>query len=309
VREPLPIVVLPHTSQSDGPALALVTTTAAGLKPDLDAMPVRASAGVRARAWTRQEQEQEQLTEGTGWHGVLQCIDAHKAHHSTSRFITSKTITDTANPAFRQDGSAKMCVATQDLKEGCYIACFPGSGDQTTREPRSAYEEGYCFELEGGQGRLIPTKENDNALSSLNDFRTNVNRPSGPQDRACSVDCSEIWIDGKAYLVFFTLRPIAEGEELLWDYGVDYWQDQDGVSFRCQDLASQEKTWTTYREQKNLKDFKHVATIQVLFVVSLGSVWLGLLALDQPQLAAVFLCVGTAFFAKFLVERSQNRPT
>ena len=63
------------------------------------------------------------------------------------------------------------------------------------------------------------------------------------------------------------------------------------------------------REQKNLKDFKHVATIQVLFVVSLGSVWLGLLALDQPQLAAVFLCVGTAFFAKFLVERSQNRPT
>jgi hypothetical protein len=286
--------------------VAATTMTTPGLKQDPDAMPVDVSVGVRARG-TREELRQ-QLAAAKVAHGVLQCIDAHNADHSTSPFIANKRITDKANPAFRQDGSGRMCVASKDLEKGCCLACFPGSGNQTMREPGSAYEEAYCFELAEGAGRLIPTKENNNALSSLNDFRTDISSPSGPQDRSRSVDCSEIWMDGKAYLVFFTLRAVLKGEELLWDYGADYWKDQDGVQFRCQDLATQEKNWTGHRQQKNLRDFKHAAAVQVIFVACLGCIWLGLLAMDQPQMAAIFLCIGTAVFAKFLVERSQNRP-
>ena len=175
------------------------------------------------------------------------------------------------------------------------------------REPSSAYEEGYCYELAEGAGRLIPTKENNNALSSLNDFRTDVGSPDGPQGRVRSVDCSEIWMDGKAYLVFFTLQSVSQGQELLWDYGHEYWSDRQGTAFRSQDLATQEKHWASYRQEKNLRDFKHVATVQIAGVMCLAFVWLGLLAADQPHLAATTLCIGTAIYIKFLVERSQNR--
>lgn len=240
--------------------------------------------------------------------GALQCIDAHQADHSNTRFVAMKRIADKSNPAFREDGSGKMCVATQDLEDGCFIACFPGSGQQTMRQPCSAYEESYCFELAQDAGRLIPTEENNNALSSLNDFRTNIAQPSGPQGRACSVDNCEIWMDGKAYLLFFTLRPVSRGEELLWDYGADYWSDREGAAFRSQDLATQERNWTSFREERNVRDFKHAAAVQVKGVVCLGSVWLGLLAMGRPQLAAAFLCIGMAVYAKFIVERSQNRP-
>ena len=53
---------------------------------------------------------------------------------------------------------------------------------------------------------------------------------------------------------------------------------------------------------------KHASAVQVVFVVSLGCIWSGLLTMDQPAMAATFLCIGAAFFAKFIVERSQNRP-
>lgn len=264
-------------------------------------MPTFSLTARVATRGTREELERELPA------GVLQCIDAHQADHSTSRFITSASITDSTNPAFREDGSGRMCVAAQDLEEGCFIACFPGSGQQTMREPSSAYEEGYCFELAQGAGRLIPTKENNNALSSLNDFRTNIDCPSGPQARTRSVDCSEVWVDGKAFLVFFTLHPISQGEELLWDYGDDYWSDRDGTAFRSQDLATQEKNWTRFRQEKNWKDFKLFAAAQVLGVACLGCVWLRLMVTDQPQLAAAWLCIGVVVYAKFLVERMQNR--
>lgn len=265
-------------------------------------MPTDASATARRFVsvvrGTRQELERKLPR------GVLQCVDAHKADNSHSRFIAIERITDKSNPAFREDGSGKMCVATQDLEDGCFFACFPGSGHQTKRQPSSAYEEAYCFELAQRAGRLIPTKENNNALSSLNDFRTNIAHPSGPQGRAPSVDSWEIWMDGKAYLVFFTLRRVSRGEELLWDYGADYWSDREGATFRSQDLATQERNWASFRQEKNMRDLKHAATVQVMGVVCLGSVWLGLLAMDRPQLAATFLCIGMAVYAKFIVEKN-----
>jgi hypothetical protein len=94
----------------------------------------------------------------------------------------------------------------------------------------------------------------------------------------------------------------------LWDYGADYWSDREGAAFRSQDLATQERNWTSFREERNVRDFKHAAAVQVKGVVCLGSVWLGLLAMGRPQLAAAFLCIGMAVYAKFIVERSQNRP-
>jgi len=239
---------------------------------------------------------------------VLRCIEAHMAAHDASPFVASVPITDSTNPAFREDGSARMCAAARDLKEGSCIACFPGSGHQSQRLPAGAYEDAYSFDLEGDDGwRLIPTKENDNALSSLNDFRTNIDNPAGPQDRSPMVKGAEIWLDGGAFLVFYTLCDVKKGEELLWDYGADYWADKDGMEFRSQDLATQEKNWEAFLEMKNMKDFRALLFGEVGSLACIGSVWKGLMVFGHPESAAAFLCVGAMSYVRLLLKKRKAR--
>lgn len=239
---------------------------------------------------------------------VLRCIEAHRADHDSSPYIASVPITDSTNPAFRDDGSGKMCTAAKDLTEGCCVACFPGSGDQSQRQPDGAYEDAYSFDLEGDGGwRLIPTKHNNNALSALNDFRTNIDNPTGPQGRSPMVKGAEIWLDGGAYLVFYALCDAKKGEELLWDYGEDYWGDKDGVEFRCQDLATQEKNWKSFNETKNMKDFRKVIFVEVGGLVCFGAVWAGLVVYEQPESAAAFMCLGALSYARMLQKKKKSR--
>eukprot|EP01045_Picozoa_sp_COSAG04_P023001 COSAG04_NODE_2673_length_3755_cov_2.892505_4_plen_239_part_00 len=142
---------------------------------------------------------------------VESCIADHRAGVPTT-LVRSARITDRANPAYRADGSARMCVAACGLEARQCLGCFPGSGQQSQRRPTGVFEEAYAYRLEGGRGWLVPRqRDRGNPFCSSNDFRTNLARPAGPQGRESNMHGVEIWKDGGAYLVFYTLRHVAEG--------------------------------------------------------------------------------------------------
>ena len=150
---------------------------------------------------------------------VESCIADYRAGVPAT-LVRSARITDRANPAYRADGSARMCVAACGLEARQCLGCFPGSGEQSQRRPTGVFEEAYAYRLEGGRGWLVPRqRDRGNPFCSSNDFRTDLARPAGPQGRESNMHGVEIWKDGGAYLVFYTLRAVAEGHELLWDYG------------------------------------------------------------------------------------------
>jgi hypothetical protein len=246
---------------------------------------------------------------------VRECVAVHD-RGMASPFIAVAPITDPSNPAFREaghvDGSAEMCVAALDLDAGTCIGCYPGSGKQWSEDgrPAGAFADGYCIELRDKRGFLIPNPEDPNPLFRSNDFRTNVDVPTGPQGRAANMRYLEIWQAGLPYAIFFTSAIVQKGEELLWDYGSGYWSDDELTRFRLSSLDEQASGWEQFQEDfatsTAVRRVQSLLSSEVAKVLVGGAVWAWLMATEQETLAAVWICIGALAYGVMLVRKRAN---
>ena len=198
-----------------------------------------------ARATGKSKTREQLCSEADLPTAVRECICRHDKKEASPHIATTP-ISDPANPAYRANGHvngrAEMCVATHDLDEGTCLGCYPGSGRQWQRQsnsPSDAYEDGYCITLRDKRGFVTPDQADQNPLSRSNDYRTNVDDPRGPQGRKPNAAYAEFWQGGLPYIVFYTTGFVRKGEEILWDYGYQYWDDADMRKFRSLPLQMQ----------------------------------------------------------------------
>jgi hypothetical protein len=246
---------------------------------------------------------------------VRQCICRHDKKE-VSPHIAAAPITDPTNPAYRANGHvngrAEMCVAIHDLDEGTCLGCYPGSGRQWQNKTLSdAYEDGYCITLRDKRGFVIPGQADQNPLSRSNDYRTNVEDPKGPQDRKPNAAYAEFWQGGLPYIVFYTTRAVQTGEEILWDYGYQYWSDADMRKFRSLPLQEQAKTFHEFMDEVAANQIvRHVKALilsEASRVVLAGAIWMSLMAVKQEALAAMWVSACALLYGMVLVRKHRNR--
>ena len=248
---------------------------------------------------------------------VKDCIAVHD-RGALSPFIAVEPVTDASNPAYREaghvHGSAEMCVAAQDLDAGTCVGCFPGSGKQwdARAAPATAFEHGYSIELRDKRGFLIPSPEDPNPLFRTNDFRTNVDVPTGPQGRAANMRFLEIWQAGLPYAIFFTCSSVQKGEELLLNYGTEYWSNPAMTKIRLSSPDDQAEGWERFEEELETSSavlrVKSLLSSEVAKVVTGGTVWAWLMATEQETLAAVWISIGALAYGVMLVwKRADSR--
>lgn len=102
-------------------------------------------------------------------------------------------------------------------------------------EPLWARVSGSSSHLRGGGmvEHRIDAAELRNEAAFINDFRDNVSDLDTSSRRSPNVTITTCILDGSVHAVVSTLEPIAEGRELLLDYGEDYWhgrQHHTGVA-------------------------------------------------------------------------------
>ena len=139
----------------------------------------------------------------------------------------------------------------------------------------------------------------DNPLSRANDFRTNLDDPTGPQDRAPNVKCSEVTRHGKPYFVFYTIDYVAPGKEILWDYGSSYWlARKQRIEGTVGDITASNQTAQieAYEAEENDKIFYHNTMSEAVLVAGGMSVWGGCMWMDQQAAGALVMCLVAAAY-------------
>lgn len=249
---------------------------------------------------------------------VRECIAQHDGKEP-SPHIAVAPITDPTNPAYRANGHvngrAEMCVAKHDLDEGACLGCYPGSGRQWQRQIESPaadpFSDGYCIMLRDNRGFITPGQADQNPLSRSNDYRTNIDDPTGPQDRKPNGAYAEIWQGGLPYIVFFTTRATRKGEEITWDYGQGYWGDAEMRRFRSLPLHEQADKWDEFMDGFEVtKMTEHVRTVvfsETLRVLVAGIIWATLMATKQETLAALLVSVCALFYGVVLARKHRDR--
>lgn len=249
---------------------------------------------------------------------VRECISRYD-REVLSPYIAVAAITDPTNPAYRADGHvdgrAEMCVATRDLDEGTCLGCYPGSGRQWRKEarPTGAFEDGYCIQLRDKRGLITPNHADPNPLSRCNDYRTNIGDPRGFQGRKPNTNYVEIWLSSLPYAVFFTTRDTQKGEEILWDYGPDYWSDAQVRNFRCLPLQEQANTWNEFMDDYAVGSMIHQLQLlmcsEAIRVTLAGVIWASLMATKQETLAALWISACALLYGIALVRKRNTRRT
>ncbi len=246
---------------------------------------------------------------------VKECIRRHD-REQLSPYVSVAAISDPTNPAFRAkghaDGHAEMCVATVDLDAGTCLGCYPGSGRQWTKgnRPSGAFEDGYCIMLRDQRGLITPSHADPNPLSRSNDYRTNIDDPRGPQGREPNTKYVEIWHSGLPYAIFFTTCDTQEGQEILWDYGADYWSDAQVRKFRCLPLQEQTSTWDEFMDDfaiaTMIRRSQLLICSEATRVVVGGIIWASLMATKQETLAAMWISACALIYGIALLRKHNN---
>ena len=248
---------------------------------------------------------------------VVECISRHDRKEA-SPHVAVAPITDPTNPAYRANGHvngrAEMCVATHDLDEGTCLGCYPGSGKQWQRRsksPSDAYEDGYCITLRDKRGFVTPCRADRNPLSRSNDYRTDIDDPKGPQDREPNAAYAEFWQDGLPYIVFYTTRATQKGEEILWDYGYQYWNDADMRKFRSLPLQEQANTFDDFMDgvtaNQMTRQVQALIFSETSRVVLAGTIWMSLMAMKQDVLAATWVSACAILYGIVLARKHRKR--
>ena len=248
---------------------------------------------------------------------VRECIAQHDRNEA-SPHIAVAPITDPTNPAYRANGHvngrAEMCVARHDLDEGACLGCYPGSGRQWQMQiesPADPFADGYCITLRDNRGFITPCRADQNPLSRSNDYRTNVDDPTGPQGRKPNAAYAEIWHGGLPYIVFFTTRATQTGEEITWDYGQRYWGDAEIRRFRSLPLHEQVDKWDEFMDgfevTKMTEQALMVMRSETLRVAVAGIIWATLMATKQETLAALLASICALFYGVVLARKHRKR--
>jgi hypothetical protein len=87
---------------------------------------------------------------------------------------------------------------------------------------------------EGDDALMMCCMESRNETAYFNDFRTDIRQPGDvPVNREGgepNVSVAEVLVDAKPTLVYFTIKNVQQEEELMLDYGQDFWEKY------CRDL-------------------------------------------------------------------------
>jgi len=106
-------------------------------------------------------------------------------------------------------------------------------------DDREEYKHLYTCDSLSVPGITGDASDHHGLASYINDFRDDIGRPCGPQQREPNVAFFDALVNGSLHIFVTNLRDLEKGEQLLVDYGSGFWGREgfDGVLKRCRDAT------------------------------------------------------------------------